>query len=65
VLYLRGSWRVGEVRADRLLVGGTPVIGSQSAAIADPVGGAMIDGEARATLADILAALRHHGLIAG
>jgi hypothetical protein len=65
VLYASGSWHLGEVRADRLVVDGTSVIGTQAAAIADPAGGAMIDHEARTTLADILSAMRHHGLIAG
>lgn len=38
--------------------------GSQSAAIADPSGGATVDAEARAAIDDILAALRNVGIIA-
>jgi hypothetical protein len=40
------------------------VVGPQAAAIADPDGGAVVDGEARTAIAAILAALRSHGLIA-
>lgn len=36
----------------------------RGAAIAPPAGGAVVDAEARATLAAILAALRTHGLVA-
>ena len=58
------GWREGEVRATRLVVGGDPVVGARRAAIANPVGGTVTDGEARAAIAAVLAALRGHGLIA-
>ena len=59
-----GEWRTGVLTGSTLKLGGQQVVGSQGAAIADPMGGTTIDSEARATVAQILAALRHHGLIA-
>jgi len=58
------GWEVGKVRASQLLIEGTQVVGPQATAIASPAGGATIDAEARSTIAQILAALRSHGLIA-
>jgi hypothetical protein len=43
---------------------GEQVIGEQAAAIADPAGGTVIDSEARTAVAEILSAIRQHGLIA-
>ncbi|RMF17610.1 MAG: DUF2793 domain-containing protein [Alphaproteobacteria bacterium] len=59
-----GSWIVGEINADRLLIAGQQVIGSRQPAIADPSGGTTIDTEARNALSAVLATLRSHGLIA-
>lgn len=59
-----GGWSTGEVRARHVLVDGTPVLGPQRPAIADPAGGATVDAEARSALAEVLGALREHGLIA-
>jgi len=58
------AWRVGEVRAERLLIGGVQVVGARRNAIGDPAGGATVDAEARTALAAILSALRAHGLVA-
>jgi hypothetical protein len=58
-----GAWVAGVLRGDRVVIGGVAVVGPRGAAIADPVGGNVIDGEARATLARILSMLRTHGLI--
>ena len=58
------AWRVGDVRAERLLIGGVQVVGARQGAVAGPAGGATVDGEARAALTAILSALRTHGLIA-
>ncbi|MHC9418718.1 DUF2793 domain-containing protein [Sphingomonas citri] len=57
------GWESGVVRAARVLVDGQQVVGARGAAIPDPGQG---DGDqvARACLANILAALRAHGLIA-
>ncbi len=62
--YRSGSWEVGGVRANRLVVDGQQVVGSRLSAIAEPAGGATIDAQARASIASILNALRTHGLIA-
>jgi len=40
------------------------VLGTAAAAIVPPTGGQVVDAEARATLAAILAALRSEGLLA-
>ncbi|HEX6219046.1 MAG TPA: DUF2793 domain-containing protein [Sphingomicrobium sp.] len=62
--YRGGAWDVGEIRAAAVKVGGQQVVGSQSAAIASPTGGGIVDAEARTALGSILGALRAHGLIA-
>ena len=62
--YMPGGWEIGTVHATQLLVNGEQVIGAQTAAIADPAGGAIIDSEARIAITSILAAMRQHGLIA-
>jgi hypothetical protein len=62
--YVGGSWEIGVARAAVIEIGGEQVVGTQSAAIAAPTGGPTIDAEARATINEILAALRGHGLIA-
>lgn len=59
-----GAWVKGDVRAAKLSVAGTQVVGAQLAAIADPAGGTTVDSEARAAIGAILARLRLHGLIA-
>jgi len=58
------AWRDAPVRADGYYVDGTRVVAQRQAGIADPIGGAIQDGEARAALATVLAVLRAHGLIA-
>jgi len=59
-----GAWDVAEVRADKVKVAGTQVVGAQAPAIGAPTGGSTVDAEARAAVGAILAALRSHGLIA-
>jgi hypothetical protein len=46
------------------LIGGVPVVDLQQPQISARSGGATIDGEARAAIGAILAAMRAHGLIA-
>ncbi|MEM8695168.1 MAG: DUF2793 domain-containing protein [Pseudomonadota bacterium] len=58
------SWRDGEVVGDLLVIAGKTVVGPQQSAIGEPIGGSTVDGEARAAVVSILAALRAHGLIA-
>jgi hypothetical protein len=57
------DWRDSAVRSDGLYVDDQRVIAARQAAIPAPIGGAVIDVEARTTLATILSALRAHGLI--
>ncbi|WP_323126173.1 DUF2793 domain-containing protein [Stakelama tenebrarum] len=57
-----GAWETGTVHG-RLLVGGVQTVGARQPAIADPSGGATIDTEARTVVAQLLSALREHGLI--
>ena len=59
-----GAWEKGHVRAAKLSVSGTQVVGAQLAAVADPAGGTTVDAEARAAIAALLVRLRQHGLIA-
>lgn len=61
--YRNGQWEIGTVRGSSLVVAGDQVVGSRAAAIANPVGGSVIDVEARAALTAVLSALRSHGLI--
>lgn len=58
-----GAWELGSVRGSSLILGGQQVVGTRLAAIAGPSGGTTVDGEARTVVAQILAALRQHGLI--
>jgi hypothetical protein len=57
-------WRPDAIRGDGVYLDEVRVVGPQMAAIGPPSGGVVIDAEARSTLANILAALRSHGLIA-
>ena len=59
-----GTWEVGSLRGDRLIIGGQQIVGAQAAAIAPPSGGTTVDTAARGTIDQILGALRLHGLIA-
>ena len=58
------DWEVGAIDARVLRIGGEQVIGSRSAAIGGPAGGATVDIEARTVINALLDALRTHGLIA-
>ncbi len=62
--YDGSAWQAGEVRAAKLLVSGTQVVGAQQSAISDASGGSTVDAEARTALNALLAACRSHGLIA-
>jgi hypothetical protein len=59
-----GSWTIGEVRGESVILAGEKVLGARLGPIADPAGGTAVDAEARAVLGQILAAMRQHGLIA-
>jgi hypothetical protein len=58
-----GAWETGIVRGQELQVDGVTVVRERQAAIVDPSGGAVVDGECRIAVAQMLAALRAHGLI--
>jgi hypothetical protein len=58
------DWIEGLVSCTGVTIGGLQVVGSRSAAIADPIGGSVIDVEGRTAIDFILDALRTHGLIA-
>jgi len=63
-VYDSAVWEIGSIRGSRLLIDGIQVIGGQAPAIADASGGTVVDVDARRALAEILAAMRRHGLIA-
>jgi Protein of unknown function (DUF2793) len=58
------SWTIGQVNSRQIRVENVRVLTVRQPAIATPAGGTTVDGESRATIANILAALRTHGLIA-
>lgn len=60
--FIAGEWRLGELRG-KVFVEGVQVVGQRCPGIAEPSGGAMVDGPARAAIAAVLDALRVHGLI--
>ena len=62
--FARGEWELGKLYASSVVVSGKKVLGERAGAIADPVGGAVLDQQARASIGLILVALRQHGLIA-
>lgn len=61
-IFRSGSWHIGEAHG-RLFVEGQQVVGPREAAVAEPVGGTVVDAQARAAISAVLAALRAHGLI--
>lgn len=63
-LYFSGKWSGGVVHASEVRVGDVRVVGSRQAAIAEATGGNVVDDQARLAVAQILIALRSHGLIA-
>ncbi len=58
------AWQAGDVAAHRLTIGGVQVVGMQQSSIAAPIGGGVVDVEARAAISTMLAMLKNHGLIA-
>lgn len=57
------DWTTGHLRGTQLVLGGNVVVRARQSAIPDPIGGSVVDVEARDTVAAILAALQTHGLI--
>jgi hypothetical protein len=63
VQHIGDTWIPGRVAAESLWIGGKQVVGNRRAAILPPSGGNVFDGEARAAISAILAALEAHGLV--
>ena len=64
LLFRGGSWSEGSTRTNEVVIGSARVLGPRQPAIADPSGGTVVDPMARAAIAQMLAMLRAHGLIA-
>lgn len=56
------AWSGGRVACAGLSIGGKGVVGARQPEIANPSGGTIIDAEARAAVAAVIAALKSHGL---
>lgn len=61
--YRLGAWEIGLLHGAGLIIGGEQVVSTRAAAIASAAGGSTIDSEARVVIDQLLAVLRHHGLI--
>ena len=57
------GWSAGETRCTALFVNGQKVVGTRAPAVPSPSGGTVIDTEARAAVAAVIATLMSHGLI--
>ncbi len=62
--FIDDAWAVGDERVTNLIVGGDPVVGIRQPAVTPPIGGGVIDAEARSAIAAIIARQEAHGLIA-
>ena len=63
-LYWTGSaWSTGQWPATALLIDGQQVVGPRLPDVPSPSGGTVIDAEARAAVAGLIATLKSHGLI--
>lgn len=61
--YVASAWTIGKLNTATVFIGGVQVVAARQPAIADPASGSTIDLEARATISQLLDALRTHGLI--
>lgn len=61
--YRSGGWEIGQIRGAHLVLEGQQVVGPREPAIEAPSGGTIIDTQSRLAIEEILAAMRHHGLI--
>lgn len=62
-IYLSSGWTTENARPDGYYVNGEKVVGARQGAIAEPVGGSVIDAECRSAVNAMLSVLRAHGLI--
>lgn len=62
-VFISGAWEIGALRGSSVVIDGQRVIGSREGAISGASGGTTIDTQARATIDQILMAMRAHGLI--
>ncbi len=62
-VYGDGAWQADFLPVAGLRVGGVPMLGATPVAVADPAGGGIVDTEARAAIAALLAYLRTQGLV--
>ncbi len=56
------QWSEGTIPASSLVIGGQPVVGPRLPEVPNPSGGTIIDAEARAAIAALIATLKSHGL---
>jgi Protein of unknown function (DUF2793) len=56
------GWSAGRIACAGLSIAGKPVVGERLAEVPSPSGGTIIDAEARAALAAVIATLKSHGL---
>ncbi len=57
------AWLPDAVRPDGVYLDDVKIIGPRAEPVADPLGGSVVDAEARTALMQLLTALRSHGLI--
>jgi len=59
-----GAWVDGVIAGSALVLNGLQLVGPRGAAIAGPVGGGVVDAQARTAISLIISAMETHGLIA-
>jgi len=57
------AWEAGVTHVQEIQVDGRKVLGGQQPQILAPVGGSLVDLEARAAISELIASLQAHGLI--
>ena len=62
-VYRNGGWELGALRGSAVIIGSEQVVGARRPAIGAPTGGSVVDTEGRAVIAEILDAMRQHGLV--